>query len=164
DRGRQQQQRRGEDRRNDARGVELQRQMRGLALEHAVADLAFRILDQEAALRALHEHDEGDDGDRHHQHDQDQAGRERALPAELEGAPPGGRSWRGRGVADESCPTSPDIMISEVPLPMPRWVICSPSHIRNMVPPVSVITVEMRKNMPGAATTLAAPSRPTAMP
>ena len=32
---------------------------------------------------------------------------------------------------------------------MPREVICSPSHIRNMVPPVSVITVEMRKNRPG---------------
>ena len=33
----------------------------------------------------------------------------------------------------------PDMMISEMPLPMPREVICSPSHIRNMVPPVSVI-------------------------
>ena len=65
--------------------------MRGLALEHAVADLAFRILDQKAPLRALHEHDEGDDGDRHHQHDQDQAGRERALPAELERAGDGRR-------------------------------------------------------------------------
>ena len=40
-------------------------------------------------------------------------------------------------------------MISEMPLPMPREVICSPSHIRNMVPPVSVITVEMRKKKPG---------------
>ena len=46
--------------------------------------------------------------------------------------------------------TMPAKMISEVPLPMPREVICSPSHIRNMVPPVSVITVEMRKNGPGA--------------
>ena len=33
----------------------------------------------------------------------------------------------------------PAKMISEMPLPMPREVICSPSHIRNMVPPVSVI-------------------------
>ena len=47
-------------------------------------------------------------------------------------------------------------MISEMPLPMPRWVICSPSHIRNMVPPVSVITVEMRKKKPGSATTTGA--------
>ena len=37
----------------------------------------------------------------------------------------------------------PAKMISDEPLPMPREVICSPSHIRNMVPPVSVITVEM---------------------
>ena len=44
--------------------------------------------------------------------------------------------------AEGSCATMPEMMISEVPLPMPRWVICSPSHIRNMVPPVSVITVE----------------------
>jgi hypothetical protein len=33
-----------------------------------------------------------------------------------------------------------------------------------MVPPVSVIAVERRKNMPGSLTTLPAPSRPTAMP
>ena len=39
--------------------------------------------------------------------------------------------------------TMPAKMISEMPLPMPRAVICSPSHIRNMVPPVSVITVVM---------------------
>ena len=43
----------------------------------------------------------------------------------------------------------PAKMISEMPLPMPRAVICSPSHIRNIVPPVSVMTVVMRKNMPG---------------
>ena len=67
-------------------------------------------------------------------------------------------------MADGSCATMPDMMMSEVPLPMPRWVICSPSHIRNMVPPVSVITVEMRKNKPGSLTTLPAPSSPTAMP
>ena len=86
DRRRQQQQRRGEDRRDDARGVELERQMRGLALEHAVADLALGILDQQPALRALHEHDEGDHHDRHHDDDQDQAGGQRALAAEFEHA------------------------------------------------------------------------------
>ncbi len=41
--------------------------------------------------------------------------------------------------------TIPAMMISEMPLPMPRAVICSPSHIRNTVPPVSVIIVTMRK-------------------
>ena len=67
-------------------------------------------------------------------------------------------------MAEGSCATMPDKMISEMPLPMPRDVICSPSHIRKMVPPVSVITVEMRKNQPGSATTLPAPSSPSAMP
>ena len=60
--------------------------------------------------------------------------------------------------------TMPDRMISEMPLPMPREVICSPSHIRNMVPPVSVITVEMRKNRPGSVTTWPEPSSPMLMP
>ena len=66
--------------------------------------------------------------------------------------------------ADGSSATMPERMISEMPLPMPREVICSPSHIRNMVPPVSVIAVERRKNSPGSLTTLPAPSRPTAIP
>ena len=35
---------------------------------------------------------------------------------------------------------------------MPRAVICSPSHIRNIVPPVSVIIVVMTKNRPGLMT------------
>ena len=62
----------------------------------------------------------------------------------------------------------PAKMIRVMPLPMPRAVICSPSHIRNMVPPTSVITQETRKNRPGSIT--AAPklprmlSSPTAMP
>ena len=64
--------------------------------------------------------------------------------------------------------TMPAMMISEVPLPTPRAVICSPIHIRNMVPPTSVMTQEKRKNQPGSIT--AAPklprmlSSPTAMP
>ena len=32
--------------------------------------------------------------------------------------------------------TMPAKMISEMPLPTPRLVICSPIHIRRMVPPV----------------------------
>ncbi len=59
--------------------------------------------------------------------------------------------------------TIPAKMIKDEPLPMPREVICSPIHIRNSVPPVSVITVEARKNGPGS---IAAEEdcRPTAMP
>ncbi len=62
----------------------------------------------------------------------------------------------------------PAKMIRLVPLPTPRAVICSPSHIRNIVPPTSVMTQEKRKNMPGLIT--AGPtlpcmlSSPTAMP
>ena len=43
----------------------------------------------------------------------------------------------------------PTKMISEMPLPMPRAVICSPSHIRNIVPPTSVMTQDAMKNEPG---------------
>ena len=59
--------------------------------------------------------------------------------------------------------TMPEKMISDRPLPMPRAVICSPSHIRNIVPPVSVMTVVMTKNRPGLMTMLVPPWRPTAM-
>ncbi len=64
--------------------------------------------------------------------------------------------------------TMPAMMIRLVPLPTPRAVICSPIHIRNIVPPTRVITQEKRKNQPGSMT--AAPklprmlSRPMAMP
>ena len=62
----------------------------------------------------------------------------------------------------------PAKMMSDVPLPTPRCVICSPSHIRKTVPPTSVITVVARKKIPGSMTTAPAalrdPSRPTAMP
>ena len=36
-------------------------------------------------------------------------------------------------------------MRMEVPLPMPRSVICSPSHIMNMVPAVMVMTAGITK-------------------
>ena len=32
-------------------------------------------------------------------------------------------------------------MSSEMPLPIPRFVICSPIHINSVVPAVSVITI-----------------------
>ena len=64
--------------------------------------------------------------------------------------------------------TMPAKMIRLMPLPTPRVVICSPSHIRNIVPPTSVMTQDMRKNSPGSGT--AEPndprmlSSPTAIP
>ena len=64
--------------------------------------------------------------------------------------------------------TMPDMMIRLVPLPMPRAVICSPIHIRNMVPPTRVIMQEKRKNQPGSITAVPKLPRmlssPTAMP
>ena len=53
-------------------------------------------------------------------------------------------------MADGMLATMPAKMMSEMPLPMPREVICSPSHIRNIVPPVSVTTAVKRKNQPGS--------------
>ena len=44
--------------------------------------------------------------------------------------------------------TMPAKMISEMPLPMPRSVICSPSHMMNAVPVVSEIMVIRRKPSP----------------
>ena len=46
----------------------------------------------------------------------------------------------------------PAMMISETPLPMPRLVICSPIHIRNMVPPTRLIVAATRNSMPGSTT------------
>ncbi|CAM5333079.1 hypothetical protein RLIN73S_02178 [Rhodanobacter lindaniclasticus] len=56
-----------------------------------------------------------------------------------------------------------------MPLPMPRSVICSPSHIRNMVPAVRPTTDENTKPIPGVYTTGAPPAatwpcKATAMP
>ena len=62
-RQRHQQQRRGEDRRDHAGGVELERQVAALLLHHAARGLALGILDQHAALGALHEADEQDQAD-----------------------------------------------------------------------------------------------------
>ena len=46
----------------------------------------------------------------------------------------------------------PAMMIRLTPLPMPRLVICSPSHIRNIVPPISEMTAPARNIMPGSTT------------
>ena len=45
--------------------------------------------------------------------------------------------------------TMPAKMISDIPLPIPRSVICSPSHMMNAVPAVSVIIVIRMKPIPG---------------
>ena len=52
----------------------------------------------------------------------------------------------------------------EIPLPNPRSVICSPSHIRNIVPAVRLTTAVIRKPKPGLMTNPAEASSATAMP
>eukprot|EP01139_Manchomonas_bermudensis_P007649 Amastigsp_a182117_8.p3 type:complete len:118 gc:universal Amastigsp_a182117_8:295-648(+) len=52
----------------------------------------------------------------------------------------------------------------EMPLPRPRSVICSPSHIRNMVPATRLTTAVKRKPKPGLITRPAWPSSAMAMP
>ncbi len=63
----------------------------------------------------------------------------------------------------------PAKMISEIPLPTPRSLICSPNHITKAVPVVRVRTVMSRKPQPGLGTSEAPPgvvkrSSETAMP
>src|SRR5207247_6084836 len=48
--------------------------------------------------------------------------------------------------------TMPIVMIKEMPFPIPRSVIWSPSHIKNNVPVVNDIVVMMLKLMPGLST------------
>lgn len=43
--------------------------------------------------------------------------------------------------------TIPAKMMMEIPFPIPLSVICSPSHIKNMVPVTREITQTQRKNM-----------------
>ena len=50
--------------------------------------------------------------------------------------------------------TMPATMIIVMPLPMPRSVICSPSHITNMVPVVIEMVAMNRNCGPGFGTRL----------
>jgi hypothetical protein len=47
----------------------------------------------------------------------------------------------------------PTKIIKEVPFPIPREDICSPSHIRNIVPTTKVVIVEILKIKEGRMTT-----------
>ena len=44
-------------------------------------------------------------------------------------------------------------IIKDVPLPIPRCVICSPNHINSIVPTTKVITVVTLKKKPAKITT-----------
>ena len=56
--------------------------------------------------------------------------------------------------------TIPENIIRDIPFPIPLCVICSPSHIRKIVPATIVVTVEILKNKPGLITKPAEDSNP----
>ena len=60
--------------------------------------------------------------------------------------------------------TIPEKIISDIPLPTPLSVICSPSHIKKVVPATKEIVVIILKYKPGSITKLPAFSRPTETP
>ena len=59
--------------------------------------------------------------------------------------PPAGKNMSCKPVAAcGSRARMPTVMTSEMPLPMPRSVICSPSHMSSIVAVVMISTVWMR--------------------
>ena len=60
--------------------------------------------------------------------------------------------------------TIPAKIIKEIPFPIPLWVICSPNHIKKIVPATIVVTVEILKKAPGLITKFAEDYNPTDNP
>ena len=60
--------------------------------------------------------------------------------------------------------TMPEKIISDIPLPTPLNVICSPNHIKKVVPATKETTVVNLKVIPGSTTRFPAFSNPTETP
>ena len=60
--------------------------------------------------------------------------------------------------------TIPEKIIREIPFPTPLKVICSPSHIKKVVPATKEIVVMILKDIPGSITKFPAFSSPTETP
>ena len=58
----------------------------------------------------------------------------------------------------------PENIISEIPFPTPLKVICSPNHIKNVVPATRDTVVISLKDKPGSITKFPAFSKPTETP
>jgi len=84
-RGREQHQRRGEDRRDDAGHIDLQRQVSRL-VRVRLATLPLGIINRNPALTAFHEHDERGNRERQYQQKQHHDRVELAGPSQLQGA------------------------------------------------------------------------------
>jgi len=82
--------------------------VRGVALEHPIADLALRILDQQPPLRSFEEHDEADDEDRDDDHRDDDSGRKRPGPSQFERSRDGLRQARHDAREDDQGDTVAD--------------------------------------------------------
>ena len=106
-----------------------------------------------AALGALDKNDKRDNGNNHNHQRQNDECRQRPLTSHssVPANAPGNSA------------TIPAKIISDMPLPTPRAVTCSPSHIKNTVPPKRNHGAGAEK-APGSTTTPSAPSSPTAIP
>ena len=128
----------GENDRHDAGLVDLERHVVLGAAEHAAAANVLGALHRDAPLAERDKHDARDNGHEHRrQHDE-------AFDAEL--AAGTAEFERGLLAATDSrrtaCgPRMPAMISRLMPLPMPNSSICSPSHIRKIVPAVIVSTV-----------------------
>ena len=60
--------------------------------------------------------------------------------------------------------TIPEKIIKDIPFPTPLKVICSPNHIKNVVPATKEMVVIILKDKPGSITRLPAFSKPTETP
>ena len=60
--------------------------------------------------------------------------------------------------------TIPEKIIRDIPFPTPLKVICSPNHIKKVVPAVNETIVISLKFKPGSVTIFPAFSKPTATP
>ena len=60
--------------------------------------------------------------------------------------------------------TIPAKIINEIPFPIPLCVICSPNHIKKIVPATIVVTVDILKKTPGFMTKFADDSKPIDRP
>ena len=60
--------------------------------------------------------------------------------------------------------TIPENIINDIPLPTPLKVICSPNHIKKVVPATKETVVINLKYIPGSITKLPAFSKPTETP
>ena len=60
--------------------------------------------------------------------------------------------------------TIPEKIIKDIPLPTPLRVICSPNHIKKVVPATNAMVVVTLKAIPGSNTRDPAFSKPTETP